>query len=1002
MRRTALGGHPGAIICYMATREEIKAQIRFHLSELGRLNRHHEFERLCMDLARERICGRVIPATGPVAAGGDQGRDFETFRSFLGASPLRASTFLGLVREGVLVFACTTQVKGLATKIRSDARKILAQGTRPTAVYFFLTSDLPAAQRHKLQTAIKKEQEVGLEILDLQAIAELLSDPDVFWIASEHLRIAAELYPVRTEAEAGQWYPRVRQRWREDPPAAPLSVASFGELKAATRRAVAVEALRPDLAEWITWLHHVAESHPSPWLRRSALYEALVARLRGQGTLLGREEFVRAYYAQSLPPGSDKDLEDLVNLLMYVFGARQRAVLDVAEDELHTWAGAVRAYVVARLADTPASSHNARCLLLDVAARLEVWQATVWASHGAAVDLQPALAAWQLMVDLIPRAPLFPLERFAKYLAQVDDLLPEHRVLRELLDCVDRLVAARFGEFRAAELARERAVRALDKGKLLRVIGELHRAKVQWFARETLELSVGMMLVIADVYLALRLPIAAKHYALAAAYLASQVTDPKILALVPRGVLLAADAEYAAGAWLGALALMDTGADLHANIVAHAEDAHTDVGERLALHTLMIVVLGERLLPAAAVRARALLDAWGLGGDVERLLPEARRTWGGPLDEVWEPITQQLLGRPFGDTARYREIAWNALGITWVVRFANTYAGTAAAEEWVALAQITSSDLAGPELQLLPSRVDVDVVVEGTGPPRCEGAEFRDGARRWQLFLPEIPPTSRLARERHDRFHMATVMQIVREVSLLPAKHFDEVIEGLFRGGIPAKVFVARPYGELYREFVPEAQFDAGSRQEVEPPEHARDFGVTAHPELEWRSSPLPDHTSEGVAQVIERRYERARLPVHQTLTRLVAHAVFRDAVTTLRGEGWRDWHILMAVSGVATNYRGHAVVPDDAPQAAWSAEMNRLMRESESDASVPVPLELFTADRLRNQIRMNMLVSVRQDGFEVYHEAVDMAAVERFVLARFRYLDDVPHQDPFVPEGHD
>ncbi|GAB3849707.1 hypothetical protein GCM10027610_073350 [Dactylosporangium cerinum] len=47
--------------------------IRVSLEKLGETNGHHEFERLCLGLARQRVAPNLIPATGPVGAGGDQG-----------------------------------------------------------------------------------------------------------------------------------------------------------------------------------------------------------------------------------------------------------------------------------------------------------------------------------------------------------------------------------------------------------------------------------------------------------------------------------------------------------------------------------------------------------------------------------------------------------------------------------------------------------------------------------------------------------------------------------------------------------------------------------------------------------------------------------------------------------------------------------------------------------------------------------------------------------------
>ena len=91
----------------MATLAEVKAQIRFALEQLSAMNAHHEFEHRCLDLTRLRICSNVLPATGPVAAGGDQGRDFETFRTYLKATPIANTTFIGLVSTKRLVFPCS-------------------------------------------------------------------------------------------------------------------------------------------------------------------------------------------------------------------------------------------------------------------------------------------------------------------------------------------------------------------------------------------------------------------------------------------------------------------------------------------------------------------------------------------------------------------------------------------------------------------------------------------------------------------------------------------------------------------------------------------------------------------------------------------------------------------------------------------------------------------------------------------------------------------------------
>lgn len=64
------------------TKEQLVGQIRFALQSMGEKNEYHRFEDLCRSFARERIAPNILPAVR-VASGGDQGRDFETFRSHL-------------------------------------------------------------------------------------------------------------------------------------------------------------------------------------------------------------------------------------------------------------------------------------------------------------------------------------------------------------------------------------------------------------------------------------------------------------------------------------------------------------------------------------------------------------------------------------------------------------------------------------------------------------------------------------------------------------------------------------------------------------------------------------------------------------------------------------------------------------------------------------------------------------------------------------------------------
>ena len=112
----------------MANPSVVEAQVRFALSQLPVHNAHHEFEHICRHLTQQFICSNVLPATGPVSAGGDQGRDFETFRTYVREELGPHGAFLGLVSEGTITSICTLQARDLPAKLRLDIKKVCASG----------------------------------------------------------------------------------------------------------------------------------------------------------------------------------------------------------------------------------------------------------------------------------------------------------------------------------------------------------------------------------------------------------------------------------------------------------------------------------------------------------------------------------------------------------------------------------------------------------------------------------------------------------------------------------------------------------------------------------------------------------------------------------------------------------------------------------------------------------------------------------------------------------
>jgi hypothetical protein len=173
---------------------ELIAFIRYQLSKMRSRNEHHKFEDLCRSFSRQRIVSNVIPATGPVSAGGDQGRDFETFLTYSKENAGDLGIFLGLESQHTVVFCCSLQASDISSKILHDIRVVCTANLMPVdAIVYFTETDVPTSTRHRLVESTMREYQVRLSIIDGEALAESLSEPESVWIPVEYLNVSLDL-----------------------------------------------------------------------------------------------------------------------------------------------------------------------------------------------------------------------------------------------------------------------------------------------------------------------------------------------------------------------------------------------------------------------------------------------------------------------------------------------------------------------------------------------------------------------------------------------------------------------------------------------------------------------------------------------------------------------------------------------------------------------------------------------------------------------------------------
>ncbi|MFE4830688.1 hypothetical protein [Streptomyces sp. NPDC056672] len=276
---------------------QLERRIRFALSILGESNSHHDFEALCLGLARRRITSNLLPAAGPVSGGGDQGRDAESHWSDIPRELPGTSLFASLASTQRVVMACTIQATDIPGKIRKDLASICVQGTPVDRVIYFTVTAVPAGKRHDLIDEAARTHQVELEIWDAAALALHLADYDLFYLAVQYLHLPSDLAPPRPDG-AGHlpdWYTEARRRWQaNDEP--PRTLGDLVDLRGPLSHATFHDEARADLPEWISHARALLAAAAGKDTALRARYEIVVATLRGLGDMRPTDQLARDFF----------------------------------------------------------------------------------------------------------------------------------------------------------------------------------------------------------------------------------------------------------------------------------------------------------------------------------------------------------------------------------------------------------------------------------------------------------------------------------------------------------------------------------------------------------------------------------------------------------------------------------------------------------------------------------------------------------------------------------
>jgi hypothetical protein len=165
---------------------------------------------------------------------------------------------------------------------------------------------------------------------------------------------------------------------------------------------------------------------------------------------------------------------------------------------------------------------------------------------------------------------------------------------------------------------------------------------------------------------------------------------------------------------------------------------------------------------------------------------------------------------------------------------------------------------------------------------------------------------------------------------------------------------------------------------------------------------PAAGYEREAALQAITDRYETLRAPVRLTLARLSSSEAFLTTIGELRTAGWKDWHLLTAISNITVNRRAVArgINMTTSISKADVQRFHALMFDEEQESDPVTPEEAFTVEQMWFHLANAAVATGRRWGLEIRVNPLVPEAFLSVLGERFNYWsDDIAH-DPLFPLG--
>lgn len=819
---------------------------------------------------------------------------------------------------------------------------------------------------------------------------------------------------LRSSNDQDKWYWLVYERWENIEEIKDFVIGQFYEVIDATRHCRVTKYLTQHKEDWLKLLKlYIDNPKIDDNFKRVAIYEYLWLLLRPinyretpEGNLKGEEEYFRFYFKDFDVFKTAREIEDAQSLMNIAVAAGFMDKTNLEGQEVQDWFESMLNLLNAKIKIE--SNPNEKCHLLEnLATHLLFLNA-----NRNKVDKKKSevINPLEEILKLLEKADYYNVSllsaRLDEYIEMLIESDPESNI--ELIDSINDyseklnpIVEKRDGSFKGAKTELERGMKYLNSNvpKLsLRALQCFHKAKSKFRTQESFEGYVLSLINIAQLYSGIGMNLAAKYYALAAAWASIHNGDRKLLKRIADAFGIVFYADFKQGAWMNAIVSSIDYINARNEFKATPLDPNIEeMPFKIMADLALVFHLTPKISPELAIMVKHRIDSLqDLSDDFIKpaitKLEETKPTF----DSLIPVIESHLTDIPLNDVGVSRLVRFNALGIEWKISFPNTYEMAPQAEEFCGIAQITLAEIALSNYDFHLIRGEVSIELESSVDFKGPEQQPSNEAIIWKAWVRYLDSQDGKEIALNMSSCVVAIRSVLSNLSLLPFVEYDKLFETLFKeSDLAGKTHIGGLYQRMYRTMFGKRNFDELQRHNFEPIILTGINLPKTNLVMEWESKLSERYNHENAMAYIDNRFRNLSRCNHITIKELINNQEFAELLNNFRQEGWQDWHIFLAITNFILDYKSNLklnerIINNEEEGKRVKEELFReVQQQDETEFPVHFPIDAFRSPEFRFQIKNSMVLILKSFGLDNPSRFPNFEAIKEFLDIRFNMIED-------------